>query len=99
MVFTLGEQSAFSVFGFTRFLCRWSCWVNSRRPSRGLCFVMSVMGLTPERHLPTPVQRGHSPQRHTAACRPPPLQTRGTQSHSAHTPLIRPMLIPEGAVQ
>ena len=27
--------------------------------------------LTPERHLPTtPGQPGHSPQRHTAACRP-----------------------------
>jgi len=25
---------------------------------------------TTERHLPTPGERGHSPQRHTVACRP-----------------------------
>jgi len=38
-----------------------------------------------------------SPQRHTAAgTAAPPPQTWGTQSHSAPTPLKRPMLTPEG---
>ena len=51
----------------------------------------------PERHLPTPEQRGLSPQRHTAPAQPsPPPQTRGTQSHSAPTPLKWPMLTPKG---
>ena len=31
-----------------------------------VCVTCSNM-FTPERHLPTPGQRGHSPQRHTAA--------------------------------
>jgi len=41
---------------------------------------------TPERHLPTPGQRGHSPQRHTAAGSAAPTTRHGEQSPTARQP-------------
>ena len=53
---------------------------------------------TPERHIPTHQDSTSCPpQRHTAAGTAAPTTTdRRTQSHSAPTPLKRPMLAPEG---
>jgi len=48
---------------------------------------------TPERHLPTSGQHGLAP---SGTPPPPPPQTRETQSHSAPTPLKRPVLTPGG---
>jgi len=56
-----------------------------------------MMMFTPERHLPTSGQHGPAPSGTPPPAQPPtPPQTRETQSHSAPTPLKRPMLTPEG---
>ena len=48
---------------------------------------------TPERHLPTSGQHGPAPSGTPPPAQPPPPpQTRETQSHSAPTPLKRPMI-------
>ena len=55
---------------------------------------------TPERHLPTSGQHGPAPSGTPLPAQPPPPpQTRETQSHSAPTPLKRPMLTPEGGLR
>jgi len=51
--------------------------------------MMMMMMITPERHLPTPGQHGHSPQRHTAAGTAAPHHHR----HGEHSPTARQ---PEG---
>jgi len=59
-------------------------------------YVMMRM-FTPERHLPTSGQHGPAPSGIPPPAQPPPPpQTRETQSHSAPTPLKRPMLTLEG---
>jgi len=61
------------------------------------CMMMMMMMFTPERHLPTSGQHGPAPSGTPPPAQPPPPpQTRETQSHSAPTPLKRPMLTPEG---
>jgi len=56
-----------------------------------------MMMFTPERHLSTSGQHGPAPSGTPPPAQPPPPpQTRETQSHSAPTPLKRPMLTPEG---
>jgi len=62
-----------------------------------VCARVMMMMLTPERHLPTSGQHGPAPSGTPPPAQPPPPpQTRETQSHSAPTPLKRPMLTPEG---
>jgi len=64
-----------------------------------LCVCMMMMFTpAPERHLPTSRQHWPAPSGTPPPSQPPPPpQTRReTQSHSAPTPLKRPMLTPEG---
>ena len=62
-----------------------------------LCVCMVMMMSTFERHLPTPEQRGHSLQRHTAAgtAAPTTIDTGKHKFHSTPTPLKRPMRTPQ----
>jgi len=63
--------------------------VSFERPS------MMMMMFTPERHLPTPGQHGHSPQRHpTAGTAAPNHHRQGEHSPTARQPHERPMLNP-----
>jgi len=63
--------------------------------SSGSCSRIRMMMFTPERHLPTSGQHGPAPSGTPPPAQPPPPpQTRETQSHSAPTPLKRPMLTP-----
>jgi len=55
-----------------------------------------ILIVYPEKHLPTPGQHGHSPQRHTAAgtAAPTTADMGSTVPQRANTPLKRPMLTP-----
>jgi len=59
-----------------------------------LCRISVVMSVYPDRHLPTPGQHGHSPQRHTAAgtAAPTTADTENTVPQRANTPPWCPCL-------